>query len=417
MKHIIIGNGPTGLIAAETLRRLLPDAEIALIGDEQEPPYSRMAIPYFLQGHISDAGTHLRKAHDHYVRHKIHLIQGRVTKLDAQTKQVEFADGERLPYDKLLIATGSQPIRPPVPGIDLPNVHTCWTIEDARAIAAKAQPGSRVLQIGAGFIGCIIMEALAARGVKLTVVEMGDRMVQRMMTAKAGAMIKRWVEQKGVAVHLNAAVTAISAKDGALAAQLSSGAEIAADLVICAAGVKPAIGFLAGSGIAMERGIRVDTAMRTNLPDVFAAGDVTETPGFHSGQPEVNAIQPNAAEQAQIAAKNMAGNSAVSQGSLAINILDSLGLISTSFGQWSGVEQAVGGAAVELVDEDRYRYLSLQFEHDVLIGATSIGWTDHVGALRGLIQTRARLGAWRERLLDDPTDFMAAYLATAQQAA
>ena len=417
MKHIIIGNGPTGLIAAETLRRLQPEAEIALIGDEQEPPYSRMAIPYFLQGHISDAGTHLRKAHDHYVRHRIHLIQGRVTKLDAQAKQVEFTDGERLPYDRLLIATGSQPIRPPVPGIDLPNVHTCWTIEDARAIAAKAQPGSRVLQLGAGFIGCIIMEALAARGVKLSVVEMGDRMVPRMMTAKAGAMIKRWVEQKGIAVHVNAAVSSITAKGGALAAQLGNGTEIAADLVICAAGVKPAIDFLAGSGIAMERGIRVDTAMRTNLPDVFAAGDVTETPGFHSGQPQLNAIQPNAAEQAQIAAKNMAGNSAVSQGSLALNVLDTLGLISTSFGQWSGVEPAAGGATAELVDEERFRYLSLQFEHDVLIGATSIGWTDHVGALRGLIQTRARLGVWRERLLNDPTDFMAAYLASAQQAA
>ncbi|MHB1360734.1 MAG: NAD(P)/FAD-dependent oxidoreductase [Rhodocyclaceae bacterium] len=417
MKHIIIGNGPTGLIAAETLRRLQPDAEIALIGDEKEPPYSRMAIPYFLQGHISDAGTHLRKAHDHYVQHKIHLIQGRVTQLDASAKQVEFADGERLPYDRLLIATGSQPIRPPVPGIDLPNVHTCWTIEDARAIAAKAQPGSRVLQLGAGFIGCIIMEALAARGVKLSVVEMGDRMVPRMMTAKAGAMIKRWVEQKGIAVHVNAAVSSITAKGGALAAQLGNGTEIAADLVICAAGVKPAIDFLAGSGIAMERGIRVDTAMRTNLPDVFAAGDVTETPGFHSGQPQLNAIQPNAAEQAQIAAKNMAGNSAVSQGSLALNVLDTLGLISTSFGQWSGVEPAAGGATAELVDEERFRYLSLQFEHDVLIGATSIGWTDHVGALRGLIQTRARLGVWRERLLNDPTDFMAAYLASAQQAA
>ncbi len=417
MKHIIIGNGPTGLIAAETLRRLQPEAEIALIGDEQEPPYSRMAIPYFLQGHISDAGTHLRKAHDHYVRHRIHLIQGRVTKLDAQAKQVEFTDGERLPYDRLLIATGSQPIRPPVPGIDLPNVHTCWTIEDARAIAAKAQPGNRVLQIGAGFIGCIIMEALAARGVKLTVVEMGDRMVPRMMTARAGAMIKRWVEQKGVTVHVNAAVNSITEKGGALAVHLGNGTEIVADLVICAAGVKPAIDFLAGSGIAMERGIRVDTAMRSNLPDIFAAGDVTEAPGFHSGQPQLNAIQPNAAEQAQIAAKNMAGHNAVSQGSLALNVLDTLGLISTSFGQWSGVEKAAGGAAAELVDEGKYRYLSLQFEHDVLIGATSIGWTDHVGALRGLIQTRTHLGAWRERLLDDPTNFMAAYLATAQQAA
>jgi NAD(P)H-nitrite reductase large subunit len=238
-----------------------------------------------------------------------------------------------------------------------------------------------------------------------------------MMTAKAGAMIKRWVEQKGVAVHVNAAVSSITAKGGALAAQLGNGNEIAADLVICAAGVKPAIDFLADSGIAMERGIRVDTAMRSNLPDVFAAGDVTEAPSFHSGQPQLNAIQPNAAEQAQIAAKNMAGHNAVSQGSLAINVLDTLGLISTSFGQWSGVEPTAGGATAELVDEERFRYLSLQFEHDVLIGATSIGWTDHVGALRGLIQTRARLGAWRERLLDDPTDFMAAYLASAQQAA
>ncbi|MDP3030449.1 MAG: NAD(P)/FAD-dependent oxidoreductase, partial [Rhodocyclaceae bacterium] len=116
-------------------------------------------------------------------------------------------------------------------------------------------------------------------------------------------------------------------------------------------------------------------------------------------------------------AKNLAGQNAFSLGCLAINVLDTLGLISPSFGAWSGVATAAGGTTVELVDEDRYRYLSLQFEHDVLIGATSIGWTDHVGALRGLIQTRARLGAWRERLLDDPTDFMAAYLATAQQAA
>jgi NAD(P)H-nitrite reductase large subunit len=417
MKHIIIGNGPTGLVAAETLRRLQPDAEIALIGDEAEPPYSRMAIPYFLHGNITAEGTHLRKAHDHYAKHDIHLIRGRVTQVDSAAKQIEFTGGERLPYDKLLIATGSQPIRPPVPGMDLPNVHTCWTIEDARAIAAKAKPGSRVLQLGAGFIGCIIMEALSARGVKLTVVEMGDRMVPRMMTAKAGAMIKRWVEAKGIAVHVNQAITAIEAQGGAMNVKVGAGgtapaSEITADLVICAAGVKPNIGFLAGSGIAIERGIRVDKHMRTNLPDVYAAGDVTEAIGFHSGKPELNAIQPNAVDQARVAAHNMAGDASISQGSLAINVLDTLGLISTSFGHWQGV-----GDGVELVDEANGRYLSLQFQNDVLIGATSIGWTDHVGALRGLIQTQARLGAWKARLQNDPTSFMTAYLATAQKAA
>jgi NAD(P)H-nitrite reductase large subunit len=417
MKHVIIGNGPTGLVAAETLRRLQPDAEIALIGDEAEPPYSRMAIPYFLQGNIGEAGTHLRKAHDHYARHKIHLIEGRVTKVDPAAKQIEFASGERLPYDKLLIATGSRPIMPPVPGIDLPNVHTCWTIEDARAIAAKAKPGSRVLQLGAGFIGCIIMEALAARGVTLTVVEMGDRMVPRMMTAKAGAMIKAWVEAKGVAVHCDAAITAVTQKDGALSVKLSTGGELAADLVICAAGVRPNIEFLAGSGIAMGRGISVDNQMRTSVADIYAAGDVTEAPGFHTGKPELNAIQPNAVDQARVAAHNMAGGASSSGGSLAINVLDTLGMISTSFGQWQGVPAAEGGSGVERVDEARHCYLSLQFKDDILIGATSIGWTAHVGALRGLVQTQAPLGEWKARLMADPTQFMVAYLATAQKAA
>jgi NAD(P)H-nitrite reductase large subunit len=417
MKHVIIGNGPAGLVAAETLRRLQPDAEIALIGDESEPPYSRMAIPYFLIGKIADSGTHLRKAHDHYARERIHLIEGKVVKVDAQAKQVEFASGERLPYDRLLIASGSHPIRPKVSGMDLANVHTCWTIEDARAIAAKAAPGARVLQIGAGFIGCIIMEALAARGVKLTVVEMGDRMVPRMMTAKAGNMIRQWVEKKGVGVHVNEGVTAITQKDGALLAKLSTGAEIAADLVICAAGVAPNTAFLAGSGIAIERGIRVDAGMRTSVTGIYAAGDVTEAAGFHSGKPELNAVQPNAVDQARVAAHNMAGGAAVSGGSLAINVLDTLGLISTSFGQWQGVGKEQGGAGVELVDEANYRYLSLQFKDDILIGATSIGWTDHVGALRGLVQTQAPLGEWKDRLLADPTCFMAAYLGTAQKAA
>jgi NADPH-dependent 2,4-dienoyl-CoA reductase/sulfur reductase-like enzyme len=437
MKHVIIGNGPTGLVAAETLRRLQPDAEIALIGDEKEPPYSRMAIPYFLQGNIGEAGTHLRKTHDHYAKQGIHLIEGRVTKIDPKAKQIEFASGDRLPYDKLLIATGSRPVMPPVPGIDLPNVHTCWTLEDARAIAAKAKPGSRVLQLGAGFIGCIIMEALAARGVTLTVVEMGDRMVPRMMTPTAGAMIKKWVEGKGVAVHCNTGVTRIDAGSdkgllgkivdavtgttapagGSLKVSLSTGASLEADLVICAAGVRPNIEFLAGSGISMERGIRVDNAMRTSVADIYAAGDVTEALGFHTGQPELNAIQPNAVDQARIAAHNMAGGSAMSGGSLAINVLDTLGLISTSFGQWQGVPAAEGGSGVELVDPAKNSYLSLQFKDDILIGATSIGWTEHVGALRGLVQTQAPLGEWKARLLADPTQFMVAYLATAQKAA
>jgi NAD(P)H-nitrite reductase large subunit len=414
MKHVIIGNGPTGVVAAEALRSLDPHAQITLIGDEPEPPYSRMAIPYFLVGNIPDSGTYLRKTPDHFAKAGIELVRGRVARVDSAGHRIHLENGEDFGYDRLLIATGSRPVRPPVPGMDLPAVHTCWTLADARAIVEKAQAGTRVLQIGAGFIGCIILEALVARGVKLTVVEAGDRLVPRMMTPRAGTMIRRWVERNGITVHVNAKIASIAPQGDALLGRLESGETVDADLVICAAGIRPNVEFLAGSGIEIGRGIRVDDRMRTSMPDIYAAGDVTEAPGFHSGEPEVNAVQPNAADQARIAAINMAGGDTRSQGSLAFNVLDTLGLISTSFGQWWGTE---GGQGVEQADEDHFQYLSLQFDDDVLIGATGIGHTQHAGVLRGLIQGRVRLGGWKDRLLADPSQYMAAYLACAQDQA
>jgi NAD(P)H-nitrite reductase large subunit len=412
MKHVIIGNGPAGVVAAETLRRHDPQADIMLIGDEPEAPYSRMAIPYFLTGGIPDSGTHLRKSGDHYERHGIHLRQGRAIRIEPESQTVVLDDDSELGYDRLLIASGCYPVRPPIPGIDLPGVHTCWTLADGRAIAAKAKPGSRVLQIGAGFIGCIIMEALVTRGVKLCIVETGDRMVPRMMTQTAGRMIARWVESKGVAVHTGTSVTRIEAQGDVLVATLSDGRTIEADAIICSAGVRPNVGFLAGSGVTIGHGIHVDEFMRTDVRNVFAAGDVTEASGFHTGERELNAIQPAATDQARVAAINMTGGDAQFHGALAINVLDTLGLISTSFGHWWGAD---GGKGVELVDDAASRYLSLQFKDGVMIGATSIGYTDNVGALRGLIQGRVQLGDWQDKLLENPTQFMAAYLAKVRQ--
>ena len=415
MKHVIIGNGPAGVVAAETLRRADPGADIVLLGDENEPPYSRMAIPYLLTGSIGEQGTYLRKDAGHYERLNIRLLHARAEAVDSKARSVTLSNKQKLPYGRLLIASGSHPLRPKIPGIDLPNVHACWTMADAREIAAKAKKGARVVQLGAGFIGSIILQALAERGVKLCVVEMGDRMVPRMMTAKAGNLIRLWVEEKGVAVHVNARAEAIAKTgSGAMQVKLSSGQSIECDLVISAAGVRPNIAFLEGSGVKVGDGVLVNAHMQTSVPEIYAAGDVTEAAGFHTGQPQLNAVQPNAADQARIAAVNMAGGQTATQGSLAINVLDTLGLISSSFGQWEG---AAGGDGVELVDEPNFRYLSLQFKDDVLVGATCIGWTDHVGALRGLIQGRVRLGPWKAKLLADPTQFMAAYLGSAQKAA
>jgi NAD(P)H-nitrite reductase large subunit len=216
-------------------------------------------------------------------------------------------------------------------------------------------------------------------------------------------------------VHTKERVTSIRPAcdgSGANVATISSGEEITADLIICAAGVKPNVAFLEGTGVTVKTGIVVDSHMRTNVPGIFAAGDVAEEPDFNTGEGAVYAIQPNAVEQGRIAACNMLDHTAPrSPGNFAFNVLDTLGLISTSFGQWWG---APGGESVEVIDERDWRYLSLQFEDDIVIGATAIGLTEHVGVLRGLIQGRIPLGGWKDRLLNDPTKVMEAYLSRAQ---
>lgn len=414
--HVILGAGPAGVIAAETLRKHAPADAITLIGNENEPPYSRMAIPYLLIGNIDESGTYLRKNPAHFQSLSIKVVNTHVQSVHAATKEIAIEGGQTVRFDTLLIATGSHPVRPPIPGIDAAGVHSCWTLEDARAIQALAVQGARVLQLGAGFIGCIIMEALAARGVDLSVVEMGDRMVPRMMGPTAGGMIRDWCETKGVKVFTGTRVEAIE-PGSPLKVRLSHGETVEADLVISAAGVRPAIGFLENSGITSLLGVLTDEHLQTNVPGIFAAGDCAEAFDKVSGKTIVSAIQPNAAEQARVAALNMVAfaqgkpPSAELKGVTQINVLDTLGLISASFGDWEG---RPGGEHVELTDTAARKHLSLQFQGDVLVGCNSVGWTDHVGVMRGLVEGQVKLGGWKDVLKQDPTQLMAAYLATAQ---
>jgi len=412
MHHVILGAGPAGVTAAETVRKHAPGAQITLISGEPEPPYSRMAIPYLLEGKIGEHGTYLRQADDHYDELGISYKQGPVTRLDTAAKSVTCADGSSLTYDKLLIATGARPVRPPIKGLDSPGVHTCWTMEDARHIAKHARPGAPVVLVGAGFIGCIILQALATMRVDLTVVEMGDRMVPRMLDDTAGNMLRRWCEAKGVRVLTGATVESIAAGgDAALTVTLKDGQSLPAALVVVATGVKSNIDFLEGSGVETDRGVKVDAFHQTSASGVFAAGDVAEGIDLSTGKNDMLAIQPVAVEHGYIAALNMCGNPTKHRGSLNMNVLDTLGLVSSSFGAWQGVK---GGTQARLVDENGYRYLRLEFDKDRLIGAQCIGMTDHIGVLRGLIQTRLPLGRQKDMLMASPERIAEAYVSVAQ---
>lgn len=410
MRHVIIGSGPAGVVAAETLRKADPAAEITLLCGEGEVPYARMAIPYLLKGDIHEAGTYIRKDPDHFAKQRIDLVHGRAVGVDTAAREVVVTGARRLPFDRLLIATGSRPSRESIPGIDLPGVQTCWTLDDARAIIEKARPGARVVQMGAGFVGCIIMEGLLARGIDLTILVRSGYMVRRMMNPTASGLIRRWCESKGVRILTRTQPLALGRNGEALLVDLGEGRALPADIYLSVVGVDPNVEFLAGSGIDIGHGVRVDATLQSNVPGVYAAGDVAESANVLTGKQELNAIQPNAVEQGRIAALNMTGHPARFKGGFVFNVLTTLGLSSSSFGEWQGVD---GGESAEVLDESRYRYLNLQFDGDRLVGANCVGFSDHVGALRGLIEGRLRLGAWKRRLMADPSQIMPAYLAAA----
>ena len=404
MRHVIIGTGPAGVIAAETIRKNAPHDDILLIGGEAEPPYARMSIPQWLSGQIGEGALQLRRDPDYFAQQRIQLKRACVQHLSDRTRHVKLDDGSSIAFDSLLIATGASPRIPAIPGIDLPSVHACWTLPDARRITALAQLGARVVLIGAGFIGCIVMEALAARGVRLAVVEKRDSMLSAMLSRSAGSLVKLWCERKGIKVFTAARVTSIDMAEpwggsSLKLVRLSSGEQLQADLVVYCTGTTPNTGFLNGSDIRCLQGVVVDERMRTNLPGIYAAGDCAERFDPLAGRSVIAGVQPNAADQAYCAALNMTGRRAFQYGARCIDVVDTMGLISSSFGQWQGVR---GGQWVEYCDTRNIQYLRLEFGGDVLVGCTTVGFTGYATILRGLIQSHVRLSEWKDRLLSDP---------------
>jgi NAD(P)H-nitrite reductase large subunit len=415
--YLIIGAGPAGVRAAEELRRQDPDGRITLLDGEGEAPYSRMAIPYFLEGKIGEEGTWLHRPLSWYQEQGMEIIRGRAARVDATAKKVILEDGSSLEWDRLLLATGARPVRPPVEGLgqNHPRIRHCWTLEDARAIAGLAGRGAEVVLMGAGFIGSIILESLVLRGVRLTVVEVEDRMVPRMLDETAGGMLKAWCEKKGVRVLTSTRIERVGEKaDGRLEIALSSGETLPADLLVVAAGVTPNIECLADTGVERRTGVIVNARMETSLPDVWAAGDCAEGCDFSTGDLSTLAIQPVAVEQGVIAARNMAGVRAEYHCALPMNVLATLGLITTSFGRHDGLE--IGERAV-LHDPEHWRYIRLEFHEDRLIGAQTAGHVSMVGCLRGLIQGRVPLKGWKDILLREPHRVAEAYVDLARNPA
>jgi NAD(P)H-nitrite reductase large subunit len=240
-------------------------------------------------------------------------------------------------------------------------------------------------------------------------------MVARMMDETAGGMLGRWCQRQGVRVLTNTKVQSIWPGSGMggskLSVGLSNGEYVPAQVVVLAAGVRSNIGFLANTGVKTNQGITVNEYLETSVPGIYA--DCCEGIDLSTGKPDMLAIQPVAVEHGRLAAMNMAGRKTSHRGSLNMNVLDTMGLISSSFGLWQG---APGGATSKMIDEDNFKYLKLEFLGDKMVGAQCVGMTDQVGMLRGLIQTGFPLGVWRERLMASPQRLREAYVGVMQSA-
>ncbi|HSD61994.1 MAG TPA: FAD-dependent oxidoreductase [Burkholderiales bacterium] len=407
MRYVLIGAGPAGVRAAEALREHDPEGEITLVSGEPGEPYARMAIPYILTGRIDERGAEQRKSAGHFASLRIRYLNNKAIKVHAGPEggTVDLDVGSTLPYDRLLVATGSSPSLPPIPGTDLPGVVTCWTLEDARIIADKLKPGARVVMVGAGFVAGVCMKSLVESGVELSVIAgRAGQILRSMMTPVGSTMLQRWLEGRGVKVITKGRIERIEPGPRLV----MDNQALDADLIILATGVHPNVSFLEGTGAEIDQGIVIDDHMRTTVPCIYAAGDVAQGRDFSTGEWVVHALQPTATEHGRIAAHNMVGKDVPYRGSLSMNVLDTVGLISHTFGLWQDRE---GSDVVEALDEDRYLYTRLCFADDLLVGAITIGQPRHVGAIRGLIQTRRRLGKWKDTLMKNPTRVMEAFVA------
>ncbi len=412
-RHLIIGGGTAGINAIRTLREEESEkSEITLVSAEK--PYSRMVLPYYLDRSIAESHVYTATARvlaDWGV--KAHLGR-KAAALDVKASVCTLDDGTKVEYDDCLIATGSSPVKAPVPGADGRAVHSFWTLDEARAVVAELKPGGHVVMVGAGFIAFTILNSILSLGAKLTIVEVAPRILPRMIDDTGAGLVEAWLKTHGVAIRTGVKLTKIAEAKGRKQLKFASGADIVCDVVIMATGIKTNLDWLKGSGVTVNHGVVVDDRQRSSVPNVYAAGDIAEGRDRVTGEPAVHAIEPTAQEHGRIAGANMAGKDVRYRGSLIINIVEVCHLDVASFGAWDDATSEVATG----LHADRPAYRKLLWRGDRLTGAIILGpsqdiWTTNdVGMLKGLVQSGVSLARWKAHLKKHPFDVKPAFIAS-----
>ncbi|MEE9202320.1 MAG: FAD-dependent oxidoreductase [Dehalococcoidia bacterium] len=404
-KYVIVGNSAGGIGAVEAIREVDPQASLAMVSDEPYAAYSRPAIAEFLMGERDFGERMLYRDPEFYRRNRVEEHFGvRVTQLDVDRREAILDTGERLGWERLLLATGGVPIMPRMDGLGLEGVHAFTTIDHARSIDnALRQGANRVVVIGGGLIGCSLTHALVRRGgVEVVMVELLDRVLAAMMDATASRVVEARLRDLGVRVITGHSVVSIlpSSSDASKvgAVTLDNGEEVPCDLVGVGVGVAPRVELARETPIQVNRGIVVDRHMETTVPGVFACGDVAEAYDFIYGSHRVVAIWPNAYFGGRIAGFNMAGASHEYDGCTSMNAFSYFDLALASAGLFDpGSAEQV--QTITAGSDGAYKKVVLRDGR--VVGFLLLGEIEPAGVLFHLMRDRTLVGEFQDLLLED----------------
>ncbi|UFS92780.1 FAD-dependent oxidoreductase [Bradyrhizobium daqingense] len=363
---------------------------VAVIGEEPRLAYNRVLLSSVLAGETGSHEIELRPA-DWWRHRGVTVRYGyRVTEIDVGRRELKIEGEESMEYSKLVLATGSTPLRLNVPGADLAGVHTFRDTRDVDLLLTLAAAKKRVVVVGGGLLGLEAAYGLAKAGAPVTLLHLMDRLMERQLDAPAAGLLKTLVERKGIRILLNACTARIHGEGHVQAVELADGSRIEADAVIFAAGIKPNVALAKEAGIAVNRGVVVNDVMQTSSSDIFALGECAEHHGTCYGL-----VEP-AYEQARVLARHLAGRPAAYQGSVVSTNLKVSGVSVFSAGDFMGGE---GSESLVLSDRRRGTYKKLVIADGRLTGAVLIG--DTVDALwyLELIRNRDKVAAIRTDMM------------------
>ena len=388
---VIVGNGMAAVRLVDELTRRAPDRySISVVGEEPSLAYNRVLLSALLAREVEDQDLELKPRSWWDDRHVTLVCGQQANEIDLRQCTVRLGGGTPLPYSKLVLATGSEPIRLPLPGSDLPGVLTFRTRADVDEMLSRAGGKLRAVVIGGGLLGLEAAYGLKKTGADVTVVHLVDRLMERQLDARSADMLKGALEGLGIRVLLNAESAAVQGWRKVRGLRLSDGRTIEADLIVMAAGVRPRVGLARAANLDVNRGIVVDDQMQTNASDVYAIGECAEHRGTCYGL-----VEP-AYEQAGILAQHLSGEPANYEGSLLATNLKVSGVNVFSAGDFGGAPDTEN---ILLTDAERGTYRKLVVKDNCLAGAVLLGDTSGALWYLDLMRTREPISPLREGLV------------------